>query len=145
MRAVGLGIQLPRAQCLHELGLDAGSRFVLAVFHPVVQEQADAMVQTQALLVALGHQGLPVVWLEPNADAGSRGILQALDGAALPAGSRRLRHLPRALFAAAMRHCDAMVGNSSAGVIEAVGEGVARELIVRNRIFPHVVVVAGDE
>ena len=39
------------------------------------------------------------------------------------AGSQRLRHIPRALFAAALRHCEVLVGNSSAGIIEAASFG----------------------
>jgi GDP/UDP-N,N'-diacetylbacillosamine 2-epimerase (hydrolysing) len=114
---------LPRAECIRALGLPSAGPFVLAVFHPVVQQAGHAAAQTQALLQALQRVGLPVVWLEPNADAGSREILAALDASPLPAGSVRLAHLPRPLFAAAMRHCEALVGNSSAGIIEAATFG----------------------
>lgn len=109
----------PREECLAALGLPAGSDFALALFHPVVQQAAEASAQTRALLQALRALGLPVLWLDPNADAGSRGILDALAGEALPPGSRRLQHLARPLFCAAMRHCAVMVGNSSSGIIEA--------------------------
>lgn len=115
--------EVPRAQCLNALGLDADQRFILAVFHPVVQQAGQAMAQTQALLAVLPRIGLPVVWLEPNADAGALEILRALDQAQWPEGSRRLRHLPRPLFAQALRHCEALVGNSSAGIIEAASFG----------------------
>lgn len=114
---------VPRAQCLRDLGLDSQARFILAVFHPVVQQAGHAMAQTQALLAALQRIGLPVVWMDPNADAGALEILRALHQAQWPAGSRRLRHLARPLFAAALRHCEALVGNSSAGIIEAASFG----------------------
>ncbi|HYF17337.1 MAG TPA: UDP-N-acetylglucosamine 2-epimerase [Ramlibacter sp.] len=112
-----------RPQALRELALPANTGFVLAVFHPVVQQAASAAEQTQALVQALQAVGRPVLWLDPNADAGSGGVLDALAGARLPAGSRRLTHLPRPVFATAMRHCDAMVGNSSSGIIEAASFG----------------------
>lgn len=112
-----------REQTLAALGLPAGSEFVLALFHPVVQQAGEAAQQTRALLQALNELGLPVVWMEPNADAGAREILAALDAAELPAGSRRIRHLPRPQFCAAMRHCAVMVGNSSSGIIEAASFG----------------------
>jgi GDP/UDP-N,N'-diacetylbacillosamine 2-epimerase (hydrolysing) len=111
-----------RDECLRGLGLAPGP-FLLAVFHPVVQQAGQARAQTLALLEAVRRIGLPVVWLEPNADAGSLEILAALDGDALPSGSRRLRHLPRTLFAAALRHCEVLAGNSSAGIIEAATFG----------------------
>jgi GDP/UDP-N,N'-diacetylbacillosamine 2-epimerase (hydrolysing) len=114
---------VPRAQCLRDLGLGAQARFILAVFHPVVQQAGQAMAQTQALLAVLQRIGLPVVWMEPNADAGALQILRALDQVQWPVDSRRLRHLPRPLFAAALRHCEALVGNSSAGIIEAASFG----------------------
>ncbi len=114
---------MERAACLSALGLAPGSRFVLAMFHPVVQQAGQAHAQVRMLLDALADAGLPVVWLEPNADAGSRAVLQALDEATLPPGSQRIRHLPRPLYAAALRHCEVLAGNSSSGIIEAASFG----------------------
>ncbi len=104
------------------LGL-SDAPFVLALFHPVVQQADEAYLQTQVLLLALQQLALPVVWMAPNADAGSLGILRALDEVDLPAGSQRFVNLPRAHFCAAMRHCAVLVGNSSAGIIEAASFG----------------------
>jgi GDP/UDP-N,N'-diacetylbacillosamine 2-epimerase (hydrolysing) len=110
-------------ECRATLGLPKEGAFALVVFHPVVQQAGDAYAQTAAMLQALGAVNLPVLWLEPNADAGSLEVLRALDALALPPGSRRLRHLARPLFCAAMRHCAVMLGNSSAGIIEAASFG----------------------
>jgi GDP/UDP-N,N'-diacetylbacillosamine 2-epimerase (hydrolysing) len=115
--------EVPRETFLREVGLAPDAKFVLAVFHPVVQQAGDAARQTADLLHALRELQLPVLWAEPNADAGSREILRVLDEQRLPPGSRRVTHLGRQRFAAAMRHCEAMVGNSSAGIIEAASFG----------------------
>jgi GDP/UDP-N,N'-diacetylbacillosamine 2-epimerase (hydrolysing) len=120
LRALAAGT---RAQALADLGLPAGAEFVLALFHPVVQQAAQAAQQTAALTQALRELGLPVLWLEPNADAGARAILATLDAQALPPGSRRAAHLPRPLFCAAVRHCAVLAGNSSSGIIEAASFG----------------------
>ena len=101
------------------LSLPLSQPFILALFHPVVQQAVDAYTQTTGLLLALRKVGLPVIWLEPNSDAGSNGILKALTEIGLPAGSIQLKHMQRDLFSAAMKHCAVMVGNSSAGIIEA--------------------------
>jgi len=101
------------------LGLQQDLPFILTVFHPVVQQAQDAYTQTCSLLLALKRVGLPVIWLEPNSDAGSSGILKALTDIGLPAGSKQLKHITRDSFSAAMKHCAVMVGNSSAGIIEA--------------------------
>jgi GDP/UDP-N,N'-diacetylbacillosamine 2-epimerase (hydrolysing) len=112
-----------RDEALRDLALPPGRDFVLALFHPVVQQAQAAGEQTQALQQALVRLGLPVLWLDPNADAGSRAILEAVSQDALPAGSRRVTHLGRPGFVTAMRHCAVMVGNSSAGIIEAASLG----------------------
>jgi GDP/UDP-N,N'-diacetylbacillosamine 2-epimerase (hydrolysing) len=112
-----------REATLEVLRLPAGSRFVLALFHPVVQQAGEAALQTRTVMQALRELGMPVLWLDPNSDAGSRAILDALADADLPPGSRRVQHLPRAVFLAAMRHCTVMAGNSSSGIIEAASFG----------------------
>lgn len=119
----GLGAQ-PREQVLARLGLAAGERFVLVLFHPVVQERHAAYAQTGALLQALlrAAPGRRILWLAPNADAGSAAILQGLQDA----GEQRVQqiaHLPRAEYAAALRHADLLAGNSSSGIIEAATFG----------------------
>ena len=101
------------------LNMPSDQPFILAIFHPVVQQAQNAYSQTASLLLALKRTGLPVVWLEPNADAGSHDVLKALADVGLPDGSIRFKHMPREIFAFAMKHCAVMLGNSSAGIIEA--------------------------
>jgi GDP/UDP-N,N'-diacetylbacillosamine 2-epimerase (hydrolysing) len=114
---------LPRDELLRRLDIPAQARYALALFHPVVQQADQAAEQTRAVLEALQGAAVPVVWLEPNADAGALGVLQALGEVQLPAGSKRLTHLPRPLFIEALRHADVLVGNSSSGIIEAASFG----------------------
>lgn len=116
----------PRAQVLQGLGLSPDARYVLVLFHPVVQEMGDAGRQTEALAAALEDElaasNTQVVWLAPNADAGSGAILDAL---AARGGERlhRITHLPRPQFIAALAQAEALVGNSSAGIIETASVG----------------------
>jgi len=116
----------PRAEVLGELGLPVDARFVLVLFHPIVQEMDDAYQQTVALAGALrdalANSATQILWLAPNADAGSAAILQALDELG---GERvhRITHLPRPAYIAALAHADALAGNSSSGIIEAASLG----------------------
>lgn len=116
----------PREEVLRELGLGPGDTYVLSLFHPVVQEMQDAYRQTVALAQALGDalagSATQILWLAPNADAGSAQILQAIEEAA-GGRVRRITHLPRPLYVAALRHALALVGNSSSGIIEAASFG----------------------
>jgi GDP/UDP-N,N'-diacetylbacillosamine 2-epimerase (hydrolysing) len=116
----------PRQQVLDELGLPADARFLFVIFHPVVQEMDDAHEQTAmlagALRDSLRDSQTHIVWLAPNADAGSGGILRALDKFQND-HLHRVTHLPRPIFVSALRHAEALVGNSSAGIIEAASFG----------------------
>ncbi|CUB00364.1 UDP-N-acetylglucosamine 2-epimerase [Thiomonas bhubaneswarensis] len=100
--------------------------YALVLFHPVVQEAEDAATQTQALLDGLRAAGagsaFNVLWLAPNADAGS-GSIEALLRAQQWPGFHRITHLPRDDYLAALRHAAVLVGNSSSGIIEAASLG----------------------
>ncbi|MDB5944533.1 MAG: hypothetical protein JWQ13_4099, partial [Ramlibacter sp.] len=118
--------QQAREQVLQGLGLPAGARYALVLFHPVVQEMAQAQAQVQALVEALRTEvlsgGMHVVWLAPNADAGSGAIVDAMRQAADPR-IHRITHLPRDRYLDALAGADVLVGNSSSGIIEAASCG----------------------
>jgi GDP/UDP-N,N'-diacetylbacillosamine 2-epimerase (hydrolysing) len=115
-----------RALVLQRLGLPADARYALVLFHPVVQEIAQAGAQVEALIRALQSEailrGLHIVWLAPNADAGSGAILDAMrrpgDTRVVP-----ITHLPRGQYLDALACADVLLGNSSSGIIEAASCG----------------------
>lgn len=119
----GLGdATLPeRVDVMQAHGLDPANPFALMVFHPVLQEAAQARSDTEALLAAL--EGCEVLALMPNADAGSDGVRAALEAARGRGGLALVTHLARPDFLAAMARADVMLGNSSAGIIEAASFG----------------------
>ena len=98
---------------------DLTQPWVLALMHPEGHDPTAAHAQTTALLVALQQLNLPVLWLWPNADAGSAGVLNALQTMGKRSHIHVVRHLPRPAFCAAMASASVLVGNSSSGVIEA--------------------------
>jgi GDP/UDP-N,N'-diacetylbacillosamine 2-epimerase (hydrolysing) len=114
---------LPRVALCQENMLNAEQPVALMVFHPVLQEAAQAAEATLLILDSLSEEGIQVVALMPNSDAGSgpiREILQRRNG---HHGVRVLTHLARQRFASWMAQCDVMIGNSSAGIIEAATFG----------------------
>lgn len=120
---------LARAPVLAMLGLPAEARYLLVLFHPVVQEMHEAYQQTSMLgdVLMARHRVEPlhVVWLAPNADAGSAGIVQALQEMGDRMGSllHQITHLERPAYLAALRHAEVLIGNSSSGIIEAASLG----------------------
>lgn len=104
-------------------GLDPDRPFALVVYHPVLQEAATAGDDIRTILKALAQTGVQVLALAPNADAGADGVRAVLSEAEGAPGLALHAHLARPDFIAAMARADLMVGNSSAGVIEAASFG----------------------
>lgn len=110
---------LSRNDLMGELGLDLEKPVALMVYHPVLQEADTALAGTTNILDALRAQNVQVVALSPNSDAGSKYIREALEARSAEKGVRVITHFPRNRFVSWMAAVDLMIGNSSAGIIEA--------------------------
>lgn len=105
------------------VGFDPEQRIGLFVFHPVLQEAGRAGQDTKHVMQALLAEGLQVVALMPNSDAGSEAVRRELNNFEHHSKVRVLTHLPRPQFVSWMAACDIMAGNSSSGIIEAATFG----------------------
>lgn len=91
---------------------------ILAVQHPVTEEETAAGEQVSETIHALLEVGWPTIFVYPNSDAGSELIRAQL--AALKRPSIRLiRNLPRQDYLGLMKMANVIVGNSSSGIMEA--------------------------
>lgn len=108
-----------RAALCAAAGFDPQRPVALMVFHPVLQELASAGADAECVLDAVLEQGVQVVALMPNSDAGSDAVRAALNARAEAPDLYLATHLPRDAFVSWMAHADLMIGNSSAGIIEA--------------------------
>lgn len=118
---VGLadGIHPDKTGFVHRFGLDAAcDHHVLVVFHPVVQEATSAATQVSVLLDTLRRENCAALVLRPNSDAGGAAINAHLDALAGDRHFRVIDHLGRNEYLAALAGADALVGNSSSGIIE---------------------------
>jgi UDP-hydrolysing UDP-N-acetyl-D-glucosamine 2-epimerase len=103
-------------------GLPPDGPYLLVVQHPETvgaDRNADALAATLAAVTATG---LPALAVYPNADAGGRAMIQALE--ALPSSVARVPSLERGDYATLLAGAAALVGNSSSGLIEAPLLGV---------------------
>jgi GDP/UDP-N,N'-diacetylbacillosamine 2-epimerase (hydrolysing) len=105
------------------IGLDPARPICMVVFHPVVQEADKAGEQARAVVQGVLDAGAQVFALMPNADAGGDLIRAALR-AFVPPEVRVATHLPRTEFLSWLARADALVGNSSSGIIEAASLGL---------------------
>lgn len=112
-----------RATLCAQAGLTPDRPLALMVFHPVLQESAAAREQTACILARLRARGVQVVALMPNADAGSAAVREVLQSHAQCEGVYLATHFPREHFVSWMAAADFMIGNSSAGIIEAATFG----------------------
>jgi GDP/UDP-N,N'-diacetylbacillosamine 2-epimerase (hydrolysing) len=106
-----------------DAGLDAASPIALLVYHPVLQEMESAAEGTERVIRALAHEGVQVVALKSNSDAGGEMIDAVLASHASGRGMHLAPHFPRERFVSWMAAADLMIGNSSAGIIEAATFG----------------------
>lgn len=99
-----------------------GIKNILVTFHPVTLEKATAARQFSELLHAIDDMGdIRVIFTKPNADTDGRVIARMIDeyvrknntkaAAFLSLGSVR--------YLSALKYVDAVVGNSSSGIVEA--------------------------
>lgn len=103
----------------------AGGPAVVVLQHPVGRSDAEERRRMELTLAAtddLAREGGRVV-LCPNLDAGREGVLAAIRARVPPA--EVVAHLPRERFVAMLRGARVLVGNSSAGLIEAAACGCA--------------------
>lgn len=115
--------RVDRTRLCAEAGLDPAQPLVLFVFHPVLDEAEQAGALATILLDTMRAAGCQVVALMPNADGGSEGIRAALLRRQREPGLAVFTHLERERFVSWMAAANLMVGNSSAGIIEAASFG----------------------
>lgn len=111
------------AALLSQHGLDPALPFALLLYHPVVQEAAEAGVAATTIIETLTAAHIQVLALKPNSDAGSADILAALEKAQQAGSIALVTHLPRPDFATLLEAATLLIGNSSSGIIEAATFG----------------------
>lgn len=112
---------LDRAATEKALGVDwNGQPYVVLLYHPTITDFAAVCDHMAAITAVLEQSGLNIIAITPNSDPGSDGIVAAInDFAARCARVKKISFLERTTFVNMLRHAAAMVGNSSAGILEA--------------------------
>jgi len=93
--------------------------YALAVLHPIDGDEQVERRRAADMLAAIRAAGVPrIIAIYPNNDPGAAGIVRSLR-AAESADVTLLRNVPRPIFLGLLRDAAMLVGNSSAGIIEA--------------------------
>jgi UDP-N-acetylglucosamine 2-epimerase (non-hydrolysing)/GDP/UDP-N,N'-diacetylbacillosamine 2-epimerase (hydrolysing) len=108
---------LSNAQVEKELGLTLSADTLLCIFHPVTLMK-NTVEEADEVFAALEGVRNPVVFVYPNADAGSRELIRRAGEFAGEHGSRVLVNLDHRTYLGLLKNVGALVGNSSSGIIE---------------------------
>ncbi len=118
------GRLLSRAQVERELAISLKGETVVVVYHPVTLLR-DTTRESAALFAALSGIDARFVFVYPNADAGSRKLIDRTKKfIALHPSARLFVNLDHRIYLSLLRHSTALVGNSSSGIIEATSLGL---------------------
>lgn len=115
---------LSREDLEQHLGFKFNTHNLLCTFHPVTLEHNSSEQQIQSLLNVLEQQAdTSVIFTKTNADTDGRIINQMIDDFAAKNPDRFHSHvsLGQLRYLSMMQFVDAVVGNSSSGIIEAPG------------------------
>jgi UDP-hydrolysing UDP-N-acetyl-D-glucosamine 2-epimerase len=113
---------LTRTELDAAIGLPEGKPFFLATYHPVTAGELDPTCGMQSMLDALDEfPEYAIVLTKSNADTGGQILNSMIDSFASTRSQRVIKatSLGQLIYLSAMKHCAAVVGNSSSGIIEA--------------------------
>jgi len=113
---------LSKDELERSIGFKFGMKNLLVTFHPVTLERSTAKEQFQQLLIVLDDLGdTRVIFTKANADTDGRAINFMIDSyvSANPNKAIAFTSLGQLRYLSALQYVDAVVGNSSSGLIEA--------------------------
>lgn len=102
----------------HRFSHDFSKDFLLVVLHPVTEEFDIAEQMVTETIAALSKFKMPKFWIMPNNDAGSD-LISSNILKERKADCHIFKNLKREDFVGLLKNCSCLVGNSSAGLLEA--------------------------
>jgi GDP/UDP-N,N'-diacetylbacillosamine 2-epimerase (hydrolysing) len=99
--------------------IDADRPLIMLIQHALSSAIEDAYSQMRETLEAVAELGLPTVLSYPNSDAGGQQMIRAINEFAGLPHLHISKNIPRPEFVNLMRRASVMLGNSSAGILEA--------------------------
>jgi len=108
-----------RTELEDRLGLSLGSPAIVAAWHPVTVLE-DTNAEAGALFAALSRVSGQLIFVYPNADAGSHALIERTRAlAATRPDTHIFVNLEAVTYWSLLGQVDAMIGNSSSGIMEA--------------------------
>lgn len=115
-----------RSELEAALGVDwHGEPYAVLLYHPTITDFSEAREHMASITRVLEATGLNIAVMAPNSDPGNQAISLEIDEliARYPK-AKAFTFLERKVFINMLRHARVMVGNSSAGILEAPSMGL---------------------
>ncbi|MDE5967704.1 MAG: UDP-N-acetylglucosamine 2-epimerase (hydrolyzing) [Muribaculaceae bacterium] len=119
-------VPVSRQELERSLGFELGHRPVLVTFHPATMDPVSPAERFAALLTALDrHSELSPLFTYPNNDDSGRQLISMIEEyVATHSGARAVASLGRERYLSALSYVEAVVGNSSSGLVEVPSAGI---------------------
>jgi UDP-hydrolysing UDP-N-acetyl-D-glucosamine 2-epimerase len=109
---------LSREEIEEQLQLNLQTPTILVAYHPVTIAR-DTLQEVQAVFTALGNRREQILFCYPNADAGSRELIERTKSFIANRGHGKIfSNLDTVTYLSLLRQVDMLVGNSSSGIME---------------------------
>ena len=117
---------LDRKAFEESIAFELGEKSLLITYHPVTLERATAQEQFAALLEALDETAYRLIFTKPNSDSDGRVIIAMIDEYVRqhPEKAVAFTSLGYLRYLSALQYVDAVVGNSSSGIVEVPSFGL---------------------
>lgn len=117
---------LDRKAFEESIAFELGEKSLLITYHPVTLEHATAQEQFAALLQALDETSYRLIFTKPNSDSDGRVIIAMIDEYVRqhPDKAVAFTSLGYLRYLSALQYVDAVVGNSSSGIVEVPSFGI---------------------
>ena len=141
---------IARENISEAIGFALKDKYFLVTYHPVTLEPDGALDSLRNLLLALNQfSNYQVIITYPNADTHGRALLKLLEEYQDENSSRvhLVSSLGQLRYLSLMKHCSAVIGNSSSGLIEAPSFKVPTVNIgnrQRGRVYGETVINASE-
>jgi len=129
------------------LNIENEKHYLILIQHPLSSEYKKSYVQMKITLRAINDLGYKTIVIYPNSDAGSEGIIKAINEFKNNPNIIIFKNIPRLEFINLLRNASCLVGNSSCGILEApflrlpvinIGNRQKERMHAKNVIFvPH--------
>ena len=104
---------------LNKFNIKQFEKFFLIIFHPVLYDVKSASTQINLILESLEKYNLKKILIYPNIDTGNSKIIKIIKKFKIKQDYEIVKNLNRNNFLTLLKYASILIGNSSAGILEA--------------------------